>query len=260
MESETVVSDDHERPVPVSVATVDADSYSGAVPGVQLKVTRTGLGSGPNVVASYSGADLSLASARVQFPVLGRTEIADDVVAVAQVTAAPSGTRWCGHDLEPGTVLVYGPGAVHTGVSPVGVKYSFVVAGLPFLQRVAEELGRPAPVIERGQVDIIPSQVRVQELSPLQAATTAVDPEAKLGPYLLDEAVRAVLTMIGDPEPVNGGNGRGLDSRRIVNDCLDQFSPALGVPSIRSMCLAAHVSGRRRRNAFVDVIVMPPQA
>ena len=256
----TVVED----PGPADIVTQtvvarDADTYSGALPGIQLEVTRTGSGFGPNVASVWNDDGVLFASARVQFPVLGYTTTADDLVVVAIVTRAPSGTRWCEVDVQPGTVLVYGPGAEHTGISPAGVEYSLVTVTLPVLEAAAEDLRWPRPHIERGHVHVPAHLQRKHALAPLLDALDGEMPSAGSLMARHEDALHAVLTALSGPDQARLRDSRRINSRQVVAACIEAFDARDADPSIRVMCRAANVSERRLRDAFVDTFDVPPK-
>jgi len=237
----------------------DADTYSGALPGIQLDVTRTGVGFGPNVTAVWTDDGVSLASARVQFPVLGCTTTADDLVVAAIVTRAPPGTRWCESDIESGTVLVYGPGADHTAISPAGVEYSLVTVTLPVLEAAAADLRLPRPHIERGHVYVSAHLPRKHALAPLSDVFDGETPSAGSLMARREDALHVVLTALSVPDQARLGDSRRIDSRQVVAGCIEAFDVRDGDPSVRVMCRAANVSERRLREAFVDTFDLSPK-
>jgi len=80
-------------------------------------------GPAPNIARSLVDDSVMVASGSAGFQVLGRTQIDDGHIVIAVLTAAPAGSLWCGIDVEAGTVLLYGPGAEHTAISPEGLEY-----------------------------------------------------------------------------------------------------------------------------------------
>ena len=237
----------------------DADTYSGALPGIQLDVTRTGVGFGPNVTSVWNDDGVSLASARVQFPVLGYTTTADDLIVAAVVTRAPPGTRWCEVDVQPGTVLVYGPGADHTGISPAGVQYSLVTVTLPVLEAAAEDLRWPRPHIERGHVHVTAHLPRKHALAPLLDALDGETPSAGSLMARREDALHTVLTALPGPDQARLRGSRRINSRQVVAACIEAFDARDADPSVRVMCRAVNVSERRLRDAFVDTFDLSPK-
>jgi hypothetical protein len=104
------------------VTAYEAETHSSAFEGMDMDVVRTGRGEGPNTTRVLTSGNITLVSSHIRFPLLSQTTTGEDRVIVAAISSAPPGSRWCGIDLEPGTVLLYGPGAEHTATSQVGLE------------------------------------------------------------------------------------------------------------------------------------------
>jgi AraC family ethanolamine operon transcriptional activator len=93
-------------------------------------------------------------------------------------------------------------------------------------------------------------------------ATLAVMPEGRRPPSrLMDDASSA---MVGALEPQAGTSPRSalslIDDREIVHACVD-YAVAIGrLPSLAELCIAARVSERRLRAAFVRLYDLAPSA
>jgi len=109
-----------------SAADTDDCRRSGA--GIDIEVIRTGQGTGPAVIGTIVGGRFVATAASIGFPLLARTRVGEDHIVVGCVTAAPQGARWCGIDLTPGMVIVYAPGAEHTGTNPEGLEFAFALS------------------------------------------------------------------------------------------------------------------------------------
>jgi len=240
-----------------------ADEYSVALPGIDLDVVRTGVGFGPNVAHATVADDVMLASGVTGFPVLGRTTVADDRVIVALLTSTPPGSRWCEIDMEPGTMLLYGPGAEHTAVSPAGLAYIALSVSLDRLAATADGAQLVVTMPHRGYVDII--QPTNQSVRLARLLGTAPDPftEAVAAPLLAQGGEDTVLALANALSDHSLGRAAGhragaINSRRITADCIEYAEASHQLPSIAQLCGAVHVSERRLRNAFVDTFGMPP--
>jgi methylphosphotriester-DNA--protein-cysteine methyltransferase len=237
----------------------EAGQYEAALSRAHLDVIRTGAGHGPNALMDVSLDGAEMFSGFIQFPVMGRTTIADDTIAVATIVAAPPGTRWCEIDVNAGDVLLYGPGTEHTGLSPEGVEYRFALIDTSRIDDVAEKLATP---IRR------PAPGSVTRLNPSPAVRALSSELVSIGHPLCPSGnipssgvglFRSTAMALTDPSPANRPEStRGLNGRAVINKCVD-YADSLGrCPSIAEMCVAAYVSERRLRNAFHDAFDMPP--
>jgi AraC family ethanolamine operon transcriptional activator len=239
----------------------EAGEYETALGRAHLDVVRTGAGHGPNALGNVSVDGVEMFSGLVQFPVIGRTTIADDTIAVALMVGAPPGTRWCEIDVTPGDILLYGPGADHSGLSPECVEYRFALIDLSMVDDLAEELRTPILHPARGSVTRFNSSEAVRALgSELLSLGSPVGPSDNLASTGVG-LVRATAKVLTDPSPSLQRRPAGrIVSRQIVNVTTD-YADAIGrKPSIPELCIAAHVSERRLRTAFYDTFDMAPSA
>jgi AraC-like DNA-binding protein len=237
----------------------EAGQYEAALSRAHLDVIRTGAGHGPNALMDVSLDGVEMFSGFIQFPVIGRTIIADDTIAVATIVAAPPGTRWCEIDVNAGDVMLYGPGAEHTGLSPEGVEYRFALIDSSAIDDVAEELrttiSRPAP----GSVTRFNPSTAARVLgSELVSLGNPLFPSGNIpstGIGLLRLTAMALTEALPPTRPLST---RGINGRAVITACVD-YADSLGRhPSVAEMCLAAHVSERRLRSAFYDTFDMSP--
>ena len=249
------------RGVSEAVSVVEeVDGYSKAVMGIKIEAVRTGLGFGPNVVRATQGEGFVATSVTVQFPMLTWTTIGDDRVLAACITSAPPGSRWCEIDLQPGTVLIYAPGAEHTAVNPAGVSFTFAIAKQHELGELAQQLGlgfKPPP---RGQVHALEPSVKSNALSSrlsslVDAAVAGVPPQHNREDDIL-HAMTAALSE--DRRSRRVGARRKIDNRHIAATCIEYAEAIERIPTIRELCLVAHVSERRLRTAFNETYSVPP--
>ncbi len=79
------------------------------------------------------------------------------------------------------------------------------------------------------------------------------------GPTQGLSAIHAVAVTLSEDSP-NGGMGRRarIDSRRVVRVCIEYADSIGRTLSIPQLCLVAHVSERRLRSAFTDVVGLSP--
>ena len=112
-------------------------------------------GPAPNIARSLVDDSVMVASGSAGFQVLGRTQIDDGHIVIAVLTAAPAGSLWCGIDVEAGTVLLYGPGAEHTAISPEGLEYLVASIETRTIEETAEMLGMTVALPQRGEVRVL---------------------------------------------------------------------------------------------------------
>jgi AraC family ethanolamine operon transcriptional activator len=237
----------------------DAAAYSRALAGFDLDVIRTGVGFGPNIVRNTNLPGVGLSSGAIQFPILGRSTIPDDRIVAVLVSSAPRGSRWCEIDLAPGTVLMYGPGAEHTGVSPAGLVYTLATIDWSRLEEATEWTGMPIERPARGQVvELQPTR----NMRPLMAMLQSVaDPRVPTADSAIarQDVLHAVAgALAGDPPLRWPGAVRRIDSRRVVTICIEYADTTGRNPSIPELCMVSHVSERRLRQAFIDTFDLPP--
>lgn len=250
------------------MVTDEADEYSEALPAMTIDIVRTGRGDGPNTVSSRVAGGVTIAHASTQFPMVGRAVIPDDTIYVALVTSAPPGTRWCGMDLEDSSLLLYGPGSEHSGVSPAGVESTFATVSIQELEESAEH----------SEIDIrVPERGRVVSPSPTPDARMLAEMLRGNGDQLNDGGLSPenddILWSIGTM--LAGGSGAGpnvrrrmIDSRSIAFAAVDYvitqelMADVGGVvgrrPTIPELCSVVHSSERRLRNAFYDTFGVAP--
>jgi AraC-like DNA-binding protein len=136
------------------------------------------------------------------------------------------------------------------------------VIELGVLEELGDSLGyrfRPPP---RGSVSALAPLPHVTALGDelslfLQAAAAGTTKQANRQDDLLYHVSAAVSA--NRPSRFVTGT-RKIDRRRVVRACID-YADAIGrAPSIKELCMAAHVSERLLRTAFVEECGMPPIA
>jgi len=237
------------------------DTYSAALPGFTLDVVRTGVGFGPNFAHAIVTDDVMLASCVTGFPILGRTTVADDRVVVGLLTSTPPGSRWCEIDLEPGLMLLYGPGTEHSAVDPAGLGYIALSVTVDHLAAAAEAAEFVLPNPWRGHVEVMQPTNRTVHLASVLGSVSDPRADANDERYLeRGDAVHALAKALSEvPSGRDGGDRPGsMNNRRITNACIEYVDMVGGMPSIAELCGVAHVSERRLRKAFVDTFGIPP--
>ncbi len=243
------------------VISAEAESYAHSLPGLELDIIRTGVGSGSNTVRTALFDDATFGVASVGFPVRVGTTLSDDYMIAVVIDSAPPRTRWSGYDLESGDLLLYGPGAEHTAVSPIGVGYSVAIVRHASIAETAEDLHTDFQVPAPGSVQQLRSSSSSRSLRSAIGSTlftSAADGQREL-------ARRNVLQVLASELPGDADRTRVesmsiSESRRIVRRCFEFVHEQGGAPSIASLCDVAHVSERRLRSAFIRAYGQPPIA
>jgi AraC-like DNA-binding protein len=240
----------------------DVDGYEKSVCGISIRSIRTGRGVGPNTVLSANADDFVVTSVDVGFPMLDWTSIADDRIAIGFIRSAPDGARLSGIDLARGMAIMEGPGAKHVGINPVGLSFAFVVIEVAVIEELADSLGCRFRPPTQGSVDDLAPSTQVAAFgdalsSFVEAAVVGSIP----GAVGHDDVLYRVTAVLSDDDPSwSVRRTRRIDSRHIVHTCIDDTEAIGRLPTIRELCLAAHVSERRLRKAFVEECGMPPTA
>ena len=183
----------------------------------------------------------------------------DDRVSIAMIKAAPPGNRWCEMDVEAGTVLLYGPGAEHTATTTPGLEYVFGSFRLQALEETADRLHLQLLPPAKGVVRALASTPEVHLLTAILGISDnqGTSIESALDDHLdIFHAAVAALS-IESPQRVVGAGAR-IDSRHIVHACIEYAEAIDRAPTLSEMCLVAHVSERRLRQAFTDTFDVPP--
>jgi AraC-like DNA-binding protein len=237
----------------------EAEDYAASIPGFNIKVTRTGRGTGPNVTRTTTLGNVLFSSGAIQFPMVGTATVGENTVLINVITSAPPSSRWCGLDLEPGTVMLYGPGAPHTGISPAGLGFSFVAADVQAIEETADRLELTLDLPDRGQVRTFNPTPQVRSLTRmLSFASDPLDSVEFVEMHHLDALHAAIVTLSTEDPMQEAGAGAKIDSRRLVHVCIEYAEAIEREPTISEMCRAAHVSERRLRDAFTEAFGIPP--
>jgi AraC-like DNA-binding protein len=240
-------------------AVVETDGYSRSVRGISIRAIRTGEGHGPTSISSEVGDTYVATSIRSGFPVLTSTTIGDSLVCAVTIRLAPPGARWCGVDLEPGMVIVYGPQAEHTAVNPEGSDFAFAVVGTEVLERVASEMHLDLVAPPVGQVQVLArsqtTQALASQLAPHVERTMLHGPPRD-GGNDIPTSLAAALSPQNSMHRI--GASPYIDNRRVVNACMEYVETVGRIVTMAELCFVAHVSERRLRDAFVSMFGQPP--
>jgi AraC-like DNA-binding protein len=241
-------------------AVSEADGYERSVAGVDIDAIRSGVGTGANRVEVVSDGVVTATSCDLGFPIMTRTTIGAERYIISLICSS-AGSRWCGLDLQNGSVLVHGPGAEHTGANNAGLGFTFTVASGEALDERAHTLGARIALPETGKVREMDGRRGLDGWRSLVFGLGDAARSRHAG-LTMDEVLSAMVLAFRDPNeqtPVMRGPDR-LDDRTIAHRCLD-LAEALGRrPTLSELCVASRVSERRLRQAFVSQFDVPPAA
>ncbi len=238
----------------------EADDYSRSVAGVQIEAARIGRGIGPNIVDAVSDIRFTATSCRIRFPMVTHTVVGDGKIIVARVMSAEPGSRWCEIDLKPGAIITYGPEAQHAAINRPGLSFTFVITDMERIESLADRMRLRIAPPARGQVHEISSSARTRSLdSAFSALATGLRRGVPMPTGLGNETLCSMVNAMTEDRRVRRiGAAKRIDSRAVVGASIDYAESIEGIPSIGELCLAAHVSERRLRQAFCDEYDMPP--
>ena len=238
----------------------EVDSYTKSIAGVEIEAFRTGRCEGPNTVLTVRDPRFTVTSSDVRMPLMSRTTLGDEKVVVAYMRTAPPGSRWCGIELQPGTLIVYGPSAEHTAITRPGLGWTFAITDADQIAALAEQLETPIELPRRGSVREIPHSDRSRTVGgTLSSAAEAARYSRCVEEKSSDDVMQAMVLALIETDRVQGiDGGRSISSRQITARCFDHANTIERVPSLSELCIAAHVSERRLRKAFIDEYEVPP--
>jgi AraC-like DNA-binding protein len=236
----------------------EADDYTRSVRGIDIEAIRAGPGTTSTEIRSVVSQDYVASSLRIGFPVFSRTTLPDNTIGVATISSTPPGARWCGIDLSAGDVLIYGRGAEHLAVNPVGMRFAFATTTGETLERVADDLGLGITVPTGVCKVMTPSAGTCRLSRTLRGITgdsAASNGQPAIGNAgLLDNVCRilATETFESTSDPTR------IDNRAIVLACIEYAESVERRPTIEELCKTSFVSERRLRYAFTETHGMAP--
>ncbi len=245
--------------VEVSV-TDEVDKYTKSIAGVEIEAVLNGHANGPNSTVTVREPRFTMTSSDVRMPLLSHTTVGEDTVAMTYIRADPQGSRWCGIDLEPGSLMIYGPSAEHSATTRPGLSWSCAITDVDQLAALAEQLRVPIKSLARGEIRNMAHCAGTRRLGGAlgKMAEAAGGPSGALA-HPSDDVLNSMVLVLADSDAEQHiGGGRGIDSRAVTAMTIE-YARALGrIPSLGELCIAAHVSERRLRKAFVDEYEIPP--
>ena len=244
-----------------TLETRDVDRYSKRVEGVELDIVRAGPDQGPSRTLGIKGVPgIAFSTVAPGCKMLSHTRLERDRMSAAYMLESAPGTQWCGGiDMAAGMSVIHQPGAEHTAVNLPGTRFAFAIIDLDALAERSELLESPLQPFRQGDVDIVASSRQNQDAALLLGDLAATTVES-IPAQLLDDLLTAVTISMSVSEPGRRQRpSRGVDSRKVVADCIDYANSIGREPSIAEMCLVSYVSGRRLRQAFQDTFQVSPK-
>jgi AraC-like DNA-binding protein len=240
--------------------TDEVETYNSTVAGIDIEAVRAGPGSDPTQIVAAIGEQFTFTRSKVGFPMLSRTTIPDHMVAMAYIQSTTPGSRWCEIDLEPGAIIVEAPGCEHTAHNLAGLDFMFAITTREQIDRHANQLGLSIKTPRNGEAHLI---AKTPKTSPVAQAFSQFARSAATGKYpstsRADDVLRAMTHALSEHDRVKRiGCTKWIDSRHVVHACIDYAHLIDRIPPISELCLAAHVSERRLREAFIQEFDLPP--
>ena len=242
--------------VAFTVEADEVDNFVTAVAGLTIDYVRTDRGHGPSRTMCAGSSEAQLSVGSMGFSAIASTEVPRDLVVFALITSAPSGALWCGQQLDVGQLYAYRPGTMFHAVEPAGLSATMLTVPAAALERQAQGFG---DLLLNRSVEPLGERCAVEHMRHLLREATAQ-------PTLMDDALwsqgiadAGMRVLLEERAPQNGVRSRRLDSRAIVSDSI-AFVEATRTfqPTVTELCRAACASESRVRQAFVDVVGMPP--
>lgn len=237
----------------------ESDAYERSVRGIEIQSVRTGEGHGPTSIMSEVGTEYVVTSVTTGFPMFNSTTVADDLLVAIAIRSAPPAARWSGIDLEPGMVLVYGPGADHTAVNPEGMSFTFAAVAVNDLERVAESMrSELVPPLSGDVANLAPSpaSARLHESLTTHIDSVGQRPPTTLGGSRLLASLTAALDHPRTTDRIEKHSEHAY--RRIARSCIEYAETIGRVPTIPELRRVAGVSERTLLRAFTATFGTPP--
>lgn len=243
----------------VMATSEEADDYSRSVAGVAIDAARTGRGSGSNTVQTAVLGDVIANSNTIRIPMATWATISVDHVLAAAVKAAPREAKWCGIDIRPGMMVMYGPGALHTGSNPAGLQFAFTLIRTEQLEEWSDQLGLTIHLPKRGDVGVLPRTAQSKALFATVASLERRVLSGMAARRLEVDVLHACAAVLSDRRQGAPSEARrAVRSRKVIRASIGYAESVGRIPSIGELCLTAHVSQRRLYTAFNDAFGVPP--
>lgn len=246
----------YDHSVAYSVQAEEVDSFVTAVAGLTIDYVRTDRGHGPSRTTCAGSREAQLSIGSMGFSAIASTEVPSDLVVFALITSAPSGSLWCGQEINSGQVYAYSPGTVFHAIEPAGLSATMLTVPTDAVEHHAQGVGDPFLNTSVGPLDEGDAVERFRTLLRVSMSQPTLMDDARWSRHVTDAGTRLLLR---DRAPRCNVSSRRLDSRSVVSDSI-AFVEATRTfrPTLSELCLAACVSESRLRQAFVDVVGEPP--
>ena len=253
MSASSVPMSDHRGSTQTLELADQASDIQKALPHFKLDIVRTGRGSGPSKLWNVDSRDSTMSSVTMGFPVLGHAYIPDDEIAVAAIRAAPKSARWSGIDLHSGMVMVLGPGAHHTALSPAGLEITYMSLRLGAIE---ERFGLGVDTAVAGTVAVYQSIGGGNSVAADMEAIAdhAISSGSRTA---MSEGVEALTGLVLHKQPA-ATSRRLTTGRLIVAECIRTVDAWGAATTMADLLRVTRVSPRRLRQAFDDIYGVPP--
>ena len=228
-----------------------ARGYRDALPQYKLDLIQPGRGADPTKTWLVEEGGVTVGCTSIAFPMLGHFRSPHDAVTVVAITSAPPSARWAGIDLEPGTVLVYGPNTHHTGISPAGLELTYLTYRIRPLE---ERMGACAKMPEAGTAAAFRSKAVGRSLADEMEVFAASAACQQTG---MSEGVEDLIDRLVGRQPEITSR-RLTASRLIVGECIKVVDARGAATTMSELLRAAAASPRRLRLAFNDTYDVSP--
>ena len=243
--------------MPTTIHAEEVEDFTTAIAGVEIEYVRTDEGFGPAVMTHAGDGDAMVSVGGIDFSTILQSEAPPDRVVFSLMTSTPQGSTMCGIECTSGRMPVYSPGMTVLGSPRAGIRATTLVVSTDALERVSGELGVPIPAFP-GSVEPLTLRPAVRRLT-ADLLYLSEDLRRLERPHATTRLVEAAVMALTPDAAHRPAAQRRLDSRQIVWDCLDFVdTQELHQPFISDLCRAVWVSESRLRQAFTEVLGMPP--
>lgn len=238
----------------------DADELKAAYRAFGIEPLQVGRPQRPSRTTTVVRERFAVAMSEQGFPTMTVAQIPDDRICVAYVRDTPPGSRWCEHDLEPGSVVVWNPSAHHHATNQPGLDIIAAQIDVDLVEALGHRVDLQVPPLVPGEVRILrPGADGTAAVARAMSNYRAVASTGQLpGPVYDEDLVLAATRLLTSDDRHRDSPSRRIDNRVVVQECLDYARSGGRIPSIAELCAVASVSERRLRQAFTSEFGTPP--